>query len=140
VFHLLLLGGPAPQPLAAGAAFSYPRRIDRPQECQPASGLLALLAMLYEDRVLTASSRRGLVSYRSILDSPFVQVPHAAMPPGVFRAGDLPDLVAALSPRAVNLESVVDGLNRQVSASDVKAAYDAATRSYGKTDHVSISD
>ena len=40
--ELILAGGAGETPLAAGAVFAYPRRIDRPRECEPTGALLAL--------------------------------------------------------------------------------------------------
>jgi dienelactone hydrolase len=99
----IIAGGSGVTPLAAGAPFAYPRRIDdRPRECEPTGALLALLLALFEDGAQAVNSRLGLVSFCSILDSPFVQVPHEAIVPGVLLAGDIPDLVAALAaPRDV---------------------------------------
>ncbi|MCU0880800.1 MAG: hypothetical protein MUF06_23775 [Pirellulaceae bacterium] len=91
---LIVAGGTGAAPLAADAPFAYPRRIDRPAEAEPTGALLALLLGLYED-VGAINARLGLVSYRSVLDSPFVQIPHEAAIPGVFAGGDLAALVAA---------------------------------------------
>ena len=60
-------------------------------------------------------ARGGLVSYRSVLDSPFVHVPHDALPINVFRAGDLPDVWSHLAPKPLRLEGLVDGTNRRVT-------------------------
>ena len=60
-------------------------------------------------------ARGGLVSYRSVLDGPFVHVPHDALPIDVFRAGDLPDVWAHLAPKPLRLEGLVDGTNRRVT-------------------------
>ncbi|MCI0360328.1 MAG: hypothetical protein L0211_17775 [Planctomycetaceae bacterium] len=127
---MLIAGGAGFTPLAADAAFAYPRRIDRPRECEPTGALLALLLALYEDNVQQVASRLGLVSYRSILDSPFVQVPHGTIVPGVLREGDLPDLVSALAPREITLEGLVDGRGRAVPIASAKAAYESAARAY----------
>jgi len=128
---VMIAGGAGLMPLAADATFAYPRRIDeRPRECEPTGALLSLLLALFEDKADNVTSRLGLVSYRSILDSPFVQVPHKAIIPGVLREGDLPDLVDALAPREVALEGPVDGRGRLVPVANVEAAYEAARRTY----------
>jgi hypothetical protein len=129
--EVTIAGCAGQMPLAADASFAYPRRIDdRPRECEPTGALLALLLALYEDKAEVVSSRLGMVSYRSILDSPFVQVPHDAVIPGVLREGDLPDLVAALAPREVGLEGPVDGRGRLVPIASVEIAYEVAKRAY----------
>jgi hypothetical protein len=113
--ELIVVGGSGVTPLPAGASFSYPRRIDgRPAEIQPNAALLALLLALYEDDVAAVGARHCLISYRSALDSSFVQVPLDGIVPGVFAAGDIPELVSALDPCPVELIDPVDGVGRLV--------------------------
>jgi hypothetical protein len=127
----IVAGGSGVLPLPQGAAFSYPRRIDgRPAEPQPQAALLALLLALYEDDISGVLSRRGLVSYHSALESPFVQVPHESIVPGVLRQCDLADLVAALAPRSVTLEGLVDGRGRLVAIDEARSAFALAARRY----------
>ncbi len=122
----IAVGGSGTEPLASDATFSYPRRIDnRPAESRPTGALLALLMALYEDDFNTVAYRRGLASYRSVLDSPFVQVPHEAIVPGMLREGDIRDLIDTLANKSIEVEYPVDGLGRlltsdKVSSADVK--------------------
>jgi hypothetical protein len=51
-----------------------------------------------------------------VLDSPFAQVPHEAIVPGMLREGDVRDLFAALSETGIEVEYAVDGRNRLVIA------------------------
>jgi hypothetical protein len=74
--------------------------------------------------------RGGLVSYLSLLQSPFCYVPHDALVPGVFEAGDLCDLAAAAAPRALSLEGLVDGLNRLVPADQAARTFEPARAAY----------
>lgn len=60
--------------------------------------------------------RGGLESFASVLKSPFLYVPHDAIVPGALTAGDLPEIVEALAPRAWRHDGAVDGLNRRVGA------------------------
>jgi dienelactone hydrolase len=131
--ELLVAGGAAAHPLPADAVFSFPRRIDkRPPESEPSGALLALLLGLFEDDVRIAAGRNGLATFRSLLDSPFVQTPLESIVPGVLTAGDLPDLVAALAPRQVALEGLVDGRGRLVPQTTAKYSYDQVLQSYGE--------
>jgi len=125
---LQIAGGAGFAPLSADAKFAYPRRIDSPRECEPTGALLALLLGLFEDKAESVASRLGLISYRSILESPFVQVPHEAIVPGVLREGDLPELVNSLAQREIVLEGLVDGRGRLVPIALAKAAYKSATQ------------
>src|SRR5262249_32786664 len=89
-----------------------------PDQAEPLGGLLALFGALYEDDVRVVYAHGGLVSYRSLLQSPFCYVPHDALIPAVLTVGDLPDVAAALAPRPLRLEGMVDGLNRRVPAEE----------------------
>lgn len=84
-----------------------------PAQAEPLGGLLALFGALFEDDVRAAYARGGLAGYDSVLQSPFCYVPHDAVIPGALTAGDLCDVAAALSPRPLRLEGLVDGLNRR---------------------------
>ena len=128
---LSICGDSPAEPLPPAAPFSYPRRIDnRPSECLPQASLLALLCALFEDDVASVEATGGLVTFRSVLDAPFVQVPHACIVPGVLREGDLVDLTAALVPQEVTLRGLVDGSGRAVSPAAASQAYAAAIRAY----------
>jgi dienelactone hydrolase len=127
---VVLWGDSFAEPLGANEPFKFPRRVDRPAECDPAGPLLAIVTAHLEPQVAGVYARGGLASYASILESPFVQVPHAAISPGLLKRGDLPELVAALAPRSVVLEGLVDGRNRLVSNERATGAYAVATESY----------
>src|SRR5581483_459406 len=86
----------------------------QPDIAEPLGGLLALFGALYEDDVKAVYARGGLVGYRSVLNSPFVYVPHDIIVPGALTAGDLCEVSAGLYPRPQRLEGLVDGLNRRV--------------------------
>ena len=77
--------------------------------------MLAIFAALHHSQVRVVLARGGLIDYRSLLDSPFLYVPHDAVVPGALTSGDLEDLLAVLAPRAVRLEGPVDGLNRRLT-------------------------
>src|SRR5262249_22143587 len=87
----------------------------RPDQSEPLGGLLALLGALFEEDVRAVYARGGLSDYASALEGPFCYLPHDAVVPGVLATGDLCDVAAALAPRPVCLEGLVDGLNRAVS-------------------------
>ena len=98
------------------ANFRVPRNVDgRPKRSEPLGGLLALLGGLYEEEVAAVYVRGGLSDFLSVLSSPFVYIPPDAVIPGVLTAGDLPDLAAALAPRPLRIDALVDGLNRRRS-------------------------
>jgi dienelactone hydrolase len=102
----------------------------QPRLAEPMGAHVALLVALFDKDVSAVRARGGLVGYRSLLDSPFVHVPYDVIVPGALTAGDLVDVVAALAPRKVTLEEMVDGLNRRVPAKEAAKAYAIALGAY----------
>jgi hypothetical protein len=103
-----------------------------PDQAEPLGGLLALFGALYEDDVQAVYVRGGLVSFQSILDSEFLYVPHDVIVPGALTVSDLVDVAAALAPRALRLEGLVDGRNVRVTREGMSGAYELARRAFGK--------
>jgi dienelactone hydrolase len=103
----------------------------QPDLAEPLGGLLALFGALFEDDVKAVYVRGGLDGYRSVLQSQFVYVPHDIIVPGALTAGDLCDVAAALSPRPLRLEAMVDGLNRRVKLNALEKTYGPARIAYG---------
>jgi hypothetical protein len=107
---------------------------DQPDLAEPLGELLALFGALYEDDVRAVYARGGLTGYRSLLQGPFGGVPHDALVPGALTAGDLGDVAAALTPRSLRLEGLVDGLNRKASAEESSKAFEPARAAYRSGD------
>jgi len=103
------------------------------EQAQPVGGLLALLTALYEDNVGAVAARGGLVSFLSVLKDRFCYVPQDIVVPGILDRGDIPDVVAALSPRAVLLEGLVDGRNRLLSSAELEEEFREARAAYRDT-------
>ncbi len=101
-----------------------------PTQAEPLGGLLALFGTLFEDRVRAVYARGGLVGYDSVMHSSFCYLPHDAIVPGALTAGDLGDVAAALAPRPLRLEGLVDGLNRRVSREIVAKSYESTFAAY----------
>jgi len=115
--------------------FEVPRHMDdRPRWSEPLGGLLALLGAMYEDDICAVYVHGGLSDFQSVVDEPFVYMPHDAVVPGVLMFGDLPDLAAAVAPRPLRLDNLVDGFNRQRPEDDVRAIYRPALQSYQDAD------
>lgn len=130
-FELAVLGDSSAKARPPGEPFSYPHRINSPRpESRPAGALLALLFACLEDDVTSVETKGCLASFQSTLESPFVQVPHACILPGMLDKLDVHDLVAALAPRRVTLTNLVDGRGRLVEPSEARAALESAIPAY----------
>lgn len=109
----------------------YPLRVDNPNVfAEPTAGLLAMLCGLFEDDVAAVYARGTLPSFRTLLQSQFLYVPHDAVVPGVLQSGDVAELAAALAPRPLRLDDFVNGLNRSVAPSEWKQHMSPATTAY----------
>ncbi len=117
----------------ADGKFAVPRGIeDRPHPSEPLGGLLALLTALFDDQIEAVYIHGGLSSFEAVLASPFCYLPHDVVLPGVLTAGDLSDVAAALAPRPLRLNALVDGLNRRQPIEQTIKAYRLTASSYGE--------
>jgi dienelactone hydrolase len=105
---------------------------DPPAQSEPLGGLLALFGALFEDDVFAVSARGMLTGYASLLDDVFCYVPHDAVVPGALTAGDLCDVAAALAPRPLRMEGLVDGRNCAAPEKAVNALFEPVIRAYAK--------
>ena len=101
-----------------------------PPQSEPLGGLLALFGALYEDSVHSVVARRTLAGYQSVLHDRFCYIPHDAIVPGALTAGDLCDVAAALAPRTLRLEGLVDGRNRLMEAQDLRRLFEPTVQAY----------
>lgn len=129
---VVLWGESLTKPTEATDVVAVPLDLGQPRSTEPVGATLASLVGLEERGVKAILARGGLVSYRSVLDSPFVHVPHDALPINVFRAGDLPDVWAALAPKPLRLEGLVDGTNRRVTGEKLQKALQPVNDAYKK--------
>jgi hypothetical protein len=105
---------------------------------EPTGPLVALLTGLLETTEGPQSLRAihthgGLVSYRSILTSPFIYLPHDACAPGMLAVGDIDDIAAACASRPLSIEAMIDAQNRPVTGKALAAALPLARAAGGKT-------
>lgn len=136
--YIGLWGESLVEPLPEGSEFAYPRRVDRPRESAPQAALAVLLLASQSYDGGAVYTRGGIVDYASLYETPFVQFPHDAVTPGGAWMGDLDLVVAALEPRPVRLEMLVDGCNRLASEKRIAEAYRLAT-SIKKPSHLQTS-
>ena len=117
-----------------GRNLRVPRGIDNsPDQAEPGGPLLALFAGLFEeDLAAVVLAEGGLVSWRSMLDSEFLYVPHDAVIPGALAVGDTPDIAAALAPQPLWISGLVDGQNRRVAQSAAEKTYAKTKSAFGE--------
>jgi hypothetical protein len=124
-----------------GDSFARPNPADRnlalpmdaepyPKLAEPLGGLLALFGALFEEDVRAVVVRGGMVGYESLLRSPFGYVPHDALIPAALTMGDLAGVAAALAPRALRMEGLVDGLNRELPLAAMTRELEPTRTSY----------
>ena len=106
---------------------SRPKQSEPERRCWPCSALRRRGACVY--------ASGGLAECRSVLQSPFVYMPHETRWCPVPAIGDLPDLAAALAPRPLRLEGLIDGFNRLLPDAAAKEVYKSAFAVYKAADH-----
>jgi hypothetical protein len=108
-----------------------PYGVDNPNvQAEPSAGLLVLLAALFEDKVHAVYARGTFASFRSLLESQFLYVPHDSVVPGALTVGDVADIAAALAPRPLRVECPVDGLNRAIPSDTSAVAFAPTSQAY----------
>jgi hypothetical protein len=103
---------------------------DRPGQSEPLGGLMALLGALTDEKVAAVYVQGGLVSFQSVLSSPFVYVPHDVVIPGALTISDLGDVAASLAPRPLCVCGLVDHFNRRAAPEPSHAAFEIAVQAY----------
>ncbi|MCA9161525.1 MAG: acetylxylan esterase [Planctomycetales bacterium] len=115
---------------SAEATLAVPRGIDdRPLQSEPLGGLLALLIALYEDSVDAVYIEGGLSHFASVLDSPYVTIPHDVVVPGLLASTDLPEIAGAFGDTPIAVHRLVDGGNRLATEDSSRTIYTAAKAS-----------
>jgi hypothetical protein len=105
--------------------------VDNPNvQAEPSAGLLVLLTALFEDNVNAVYARGTFASFRSLLDSQFLYVPHDSVVPGALTVSDVTDIAAALAPRPLRVECPVDGLNRGIPSDTIAVAFAPTSQTY----------
>jgi cephalosporin-C deacetylase-like acetyl esterase len=90
-----------------------------------AASVPALFAAALDSRIQSVELDGMLMSYRSVIETPIHRHAYEQVIPGVIRKFDLPDLVAALSPRPVRITSLVDAMGDPVPAKIAASLYGA---------------
>ena len=132
--RLALWGDSLSQANPAEQNMAVPLDAELPRQAEPLGGLLALLGGLFEDEVRAVYVQGGLTGYRTVLDSRYCYVPHDALVPRdkANWCGDLCHVAAALAPRPLRLEALVDGRNRRVPAESLREVFKPASDAYAE--------
>ncbi len=101
-----------------------------PELGEPLKGVAALLGALFDQHIRAIYIHGGLTSYASLLDKPFFYQPADSMIQGLLSVADMCDLVAALAPKPVFMEALVDGCNRRASRQQVAEIFRIARMAY----------
>ena len=113
---IALWGVSLAEPNPADRNEAVPYGVDDPNiQGEPTAGLLAMLGALYEDDVDVVCAEGTFASFQSLLNRPFLYVPHDAVVPGALTVSDVSDIAAAIAPRPVLMRKSIDGLNRLVA-------------------------
>jgi hypothetical protein len=75
-----------------------------------------------------------MTGFEPLLRGPFSYVPHEALIPGALTAGDLSDVAAALAPRPLRMENLVDGLDHSVEPVEMARIIEPARSAYREPD------
>jgi dienelactone hydrolase len=97
---------------------------------EPLGAHLALLAALYENDIRGVAARGGLAGYLTVLEDAFPYVPIDVIVHGLLQAGDIADFAAALAPRPLLLEGLVNGRNVRLDGSDLTRILRLAVDAY----------
>lgn len=104
-----------------------------PELGEPLGGVVALLGALFEPHIRAIYIHGGLTGYASLLDEPFFYQSADSIIPGLLSVADLCDLVAALAPRPLLMEALVDSCNRRASRVEVEKIFCVARTTYQRT-------
>jgi hypothetical protein len=94
---------------------------------------LSLLAALYEDDIAAVAAQRGLAGYLSILDDAFCYTPADLIVPRILEVGDIADIAAAVAPRSLLVEGLVNGRNELLSSSELEGTLSLAREAYRRS-------
>src|SRR5579862_2385454 len=96
--------------------------------------IASLMAAVLDDRLKSIVLNRGLADFRSVVESEDYSIALAWLVFGILREFDLPDLAAALAPRACLLLNPTGPLEETLSLQAIEAKYRNAMDVYSKAD------
>jgi hypothetical protein len=109
------------------------------RSAEPLGAHLTLLAALYEDDVRAVAARGGLTGYLTVLENSFTYTPMDVILLGILNVGDIADIAAALSPRPLSLEGLVNGRNSRADEIELNNAFRVTGEAYGDRTNLRLS-
>jgi cephalosporin-C deacetylase-like acetyl esterase len=100
------------------------------RRAEPLGAHVALLAGLYEGDIRAVAARRGLAGYLTVLENAFTYTPSDVIVLGILKVGDIADIAAALAPRPLLLEGLVNGRNIRLQAGQLERVLGPAKDAY----------
>ena len=97
---------------------------------EPMGPHLALLAALFDDDIQAVAAGGSLTSYLSVLEHSFTYIPFEDVIRGIVKVADIADIAAALSPRPLRLERLINGRNILANPSALERTFRSARQSY----------
>lgn len=97
---------------------------------EPTGAHLALLAALYDDEIRAVAAQGGLAGYLAVLEDAFTYTPMDVTIWGVLKVGDIADIAAALAPRPVAMEGLVNGRNIRLHEPELDRILGPAKQAY----------
>lgn len=96
-------------------------------------GLPLLYTAVVDDRIQRLALEGSLISYSAVVNQRIHQDVFEHIAWGALKSYDLPDLVAALTPRPVWIINAADPLGQQLPLSEAELAYRPASQGYNQT-------
>ena len=97
------------------------------------AGVPLLHAAVLDDRIGRLVLEDSLVSYTAVVNQRIHQDVFENIARGALKSYDLPDLVAALTPRPVWITNAADPLGHELPLAEVEQAYRSASQGYSRT-------
>ncbi len=95
-----------------------------------AGALLLLHEAVVDERVKKVALEGMLLSYESVVTHRMHRDVFESVIPGVLKAYDLPDLVAALAPRPVWIVNAKDPMGKQVGIAEVRTQFSRSVQAF----------
>ncbi|HKB39290.1 MAG TPA: prolyl oligopeptidase family serine peptidase, partial [Gemmataceae bacterium] len=97
-------------------------------------GPVGLHAAVLDDRIKQLTIERSVVSWSAVVRTPISHNQLTNVVPGALAFYDLPDLAAALAPRPLTVQSVVDPVGKPIARDELEKAWASCRKAYKARD------